>query len=383
MKGDGIIDMRIVSVEIIETCIPLKHAYKLSKRYGYLSDTRPVLVKINTDSGMTGYGETDPMGKFTGETPQTVSAVLKEDLAPAIIGEDPTNVLRINEILESMLRDNHMAKGAIDMACYDLLGKAADMPLYRLLGGSLYEDLPIMGSIGGGTIEETVAAAEEVRKSKYHSLMVKVGGDPVHDANRVLAVRDALGKDFPLILDANQGYDVSSALRFIGIARAADPVLFEQPVDAENIEGIAEIRRKCGVPVSVDESLLSYRHAQEVIRVDAADVFSIKVCKNGGIRNSLQIIELARSKGIHILFNSMIEEGITQAASLNIALTVSNLYEYGHAYFSPLRLDADITDYTSNIVDGRVKAPLGPGLGIEVLDEVLDSYVTNRVTIGT
>ena len=374
--------MRITSIEIIETCIPLPHPYKLSRRYGFLRDTKPVIVKINTDEGLCGYGETDPMGKFTGETPETVAAVLKEDLVPAIIGEDPTNVLMINEIMESMVRDNHMAKGAIDMACHDLLGKAAGMPLYRVLGGALYEDIPIMGSIGGGTIEETVAAAENVRDSKYHSSMVKVGGDPVHDGNRVLAVRDALGKDYPIIVDANQGYDMAGAMKFIGIAKEADPVLFEQPIDAENIEGIAAIRQKCGVPVSVDESILSYRHAQEVIRLGAADVFSIKVCKNGGVRNSLQIIELARSKGIDILFNSMIEEGITQAASLNIALTVSNLYEYGHAYFSPLRLDADITNYCSNIVDGRVKAPEGPGLGIEILDDVLDRYVSSRVTIG-
>lgn len=374
--------MKITSIEIIETCIPLPHHYKLSKRYGFLRDTKPVIVKINTDEGLCGYGETDPMGKFTGETPETVAAVLKQDLAPSVIGEDPTNALLINNIMDDMVRDNHMAKAAIDMACYDLLGKAAGMPLYRVLGGALRKDVPIMGSIGGGTIDETVEAAEAVRDCKYHSIMVKVGGDPVHDGNRVLAVRDALGKEYPIIVDANQGYDMASAMKFIGIAKEAEPVLFEQPIDAENIEGVADIRRKCGVPVSVDESLLSYRHAQEVIRVGAADVFSIKVCKNGGIRNSLQIIELARSRGIDILFNSMIEEGITQAASLNIALTVSNLYEYGHAYFSPLRLDADVTDYTSNIVDGRVKAPTKPGLGIEVLDDVLDRYVSNRVTIG-
>ncbi|MCG8616911.1 MAG: hypothetical protein MI802_11890 [Desulfobacterales bacterium] len=373
--------MRITSVELIETCIPLKKAYKLSKRYGYLRETKPVIVKINTDEGLCGYGETDPMGKFTGETPETVAAVIKAYLAPAIIGEDPTNVRMIARIMEDMVRDNHMAKCPIDMACYDLLGKAAGMPLYRLLGGALRTDMPIMGSIGDGTIEETVAAAKTVAESKYHAIMVKVGGDPVHDGNRVLAVRDTLGKEFPIIADANQGYDMADAMKFISIAGEAEPVLFEQPVDAENIEGIAALRLKCGVPVSVDESLLSYRHAREVIRLDAADVFSIKVCKNGGIRESLKIIELARSKGIEILFNSMIEQGITQAASLNLALTVSNLYPYGHAYFSPLRLEKDVTTYSGLIRDGRVQAPQAPGLGIELLEDVLEGYTTSRQTI--
>jgi len=373
--------MRIVSIEIIETCIPLKKPYKLSKRYGYLENTKPVVIKIHTDEGFIGYGETDPMGRFTGETPETVAAVLKTDLAPAVLGEDPTNLHVVHETLDAVVRDNHMAKGAIDMACYDLLGKASGMPVYRVLGGSLYEELPIMGSIGGGSIEETVAAANAEKDKGYHSLMVKVGGDPVHDGERVLAVRDSLGRDYPLIVDANQGYDVSSALKFIGIARQADPVLFEQPVDAENIEGIAGIRKKCGVPISVDESILSYRHAQEVIRLEAADVFSIKVCKNGGIKATLQIIELARSKGIDILFNSMIEEGITQAASLHIALTTSNLFPFGHAYFSPLRLAADITDYSSNIVEGKVRAPRSPGLGIRILEDVLDSFTIRKQTV--
>ncbi len=373
--------MRVASIEIIETCIPLKKAYKLSKRYGYLKDTKPILVKVSTDEGLVGYGETDPMGKFTGETPETVAAVLKEDLAPAIIGEDPVNINMMHQIMESMVRDNHMAKGTIDMACYDLLGKAAGLPLHNLLGGKLYEEIPIMGSIGGGTIDETVTAAEKVRDQKYHSIMVKVGGDPIHDANRVLAVRDVLGKNFPIIVDANQGWDYSSAMQFIEIAREADLKLFEQPLDAENLEGMASIRQKCGVPVSVDESLLSYRHAQEVIRLGAADVFSIKVCKNGGVKHSLEIIELARSKGIDILFNSMIEEGITQAASLNIALTVSNLYEWGHAYFSPLRLDDDITDYVSNIVEGKVKATTKPGLGVDIREDVLEKYVTGRTLV--
>jgi len=373
--------MRVASIEIIETCIPLKKAYKLSKRYGYLKDTKPILVKVSTDEGLVGYGETDSMGKFTGETPETVAAVLKEDLAPAIIGEDPVNINMMHQIMESMVRDNHMAKGTIDMACYDLLGKAAGLPLHNLLGGKLYEEIPIMGSIGGGTIDETVTAAEKVRDQKYHSIMVKVGGDPIHDANRVLAVRDVLGKNFPIIVDANQGWDYSSAMQFIEIAREADLKLFEQPLDAENLEGMASIRQKCGVPVSVDESLLSYRHAQEVIRLGAADVFSIKVCKNGGVKHSLEIIELARSKGIDILFNSMIEEGITQAASLNIALTVSNLYEWGHAYFSPLRLDDDITDYVSNIVEGKVKATTKPGLGVDIREDVLEKYVTGRTLV--
>ena len=373
--------MKIASVEIIETKIPLKHPYRLSKRYGDVAYTHPTVVKVTTDNGLVGWGETDAWVGFTAESPESVAVVLKNNIAPSILGEEATNVLKIHETMDFFMRENHMAKGTIDMACYDLLGKAAGMPVYQILGGNLYDSLPIMGASGGETCEEAAVAALEVKACGYHSLMVKVGRDPVHDAHRVLAVREATGPDYPLILDANQGWDLQSAKKFISIAREAKPVLFEQALVAEDIEGMAALRRSCDVPISVDESLTSFRHAQDAIRLDAADVFSIKVCKNGGIRESVRIIELARNNGINILFNSMLEEGITQAASLNIALTTSNLFAFGHAYFSPLRLEADITTYSSLIKGGRVYPPTKPGLGIDVLEDVLDKYVTSKTIV--
>ncbi len=374
--------MKITSIEIIQTKIPLLHAYELSKRYGKLTHTYPVIVKIATDEGFIGYGETNPVGKFTGETHHTVWASLVHDLARVLIGKDPTNINAIWEEMEFTIRDNHLAKAAIDIACYDILGKKANMPVHQIIGGALYDSLPIMGSVGGKTIDHIVASALAEKAKGYHSLMVKIGVEPIYDAEKVLAVRNAVGKNYPIIIDANQGYDRQSALDFINIAKEANPVLFEQPIDAEDFEGIAKIRSICNIPIAVDESLLSFRHALEAIRTKAADVFSIKVCKNGGIRRSLEIIELARTNGVEILFNSMIEEGITQAASLNLGLTTSNTFKYGHAYFSPLRLIEDITNYSSLIKDGRVYAPQKPGLGINVLEDVLDKYVTERKIIS-
>lgn len=373
--------MRIVQVEIIDTKIPMKRPYKLSKRYGDVLFTHPTVVKIATDSGLIGWGETDAWAGFTPETPESVAVVLKSNIGPVILGEEATNVLKIREVMDFSMRGNIMAKSAIDMACYDLLGKAAGLPVYKILGGGLHDSLPIMSGIGGGSCEEAVASANEVKALGYHSLMIKVGRDPVDDAEMVLAVREAVGPDYPLILDANQGWDLHSAKRFISIACEADPVLFEQALPGEDIEGMAALRMFCDVPISVDESLESFKDAEDVIRVDAADVFSVKVCKNGGIRDSLRIIELAKNNGINILFNSMLEEGITQAASLNIALTTSNLFPYGHAFSSPLRLDADITTYSDLVKDARVYPPSKPGLGVEVLEDVLDRYITSKAIV--
>ncbi len=372
--------MRITSIEIIETQIPLKHPYRLSRRYGDMVHTHPTVVKVHTDEGLTGYGETDAWVGFTTETPETVAITLRKNIAPRLIGMDPTNVMKILETMDYFMRGNEMAKATVDMACFDLLGKKAGMPTCRALGGNLHESLPIMGAIGGD-IKDAARSSLAVKAQGYHSMMVKVGRDPVKDAEYVLAAREAVGPDFPLILDANQGWDLPSAKKFISLAREANPVLFEQPLVAEDIEGMAALRRFTDIPVSVDESLTSFAMAREVVRLGAADVFSVKVCKNGGIRESLRIIELAGNNGIDILFNSMLEEGITQAASLCVGLMTANLFAYGHAYFSPLRLEADITTYSRLIRDGRVYAPDTPGLGIEVLDDVLDRYVTNRSVV--
>jgi muconate cycloisomerase len=372
--------MRIRSIEIIKTKIPLKDPYKLSKRYGDLLYTQPIIVKINTDEGLTGYGETDPWRGFTQETPDSVTAVLEHDLAPPLIGLDPANVLKLHEVMDFFVPGNHMAKAAIDMAGYDLLGKAAGMPVYRVLGGGLYESLPIMGSVG--TAGDAAAAVKAVKAEKYHAMMIKVGRDPVTDAEFVLAVRDAAGAGFPLILDANQGWDIQAAGKFASMVHGANPVLFEQPLRADDLEGMAALRRLTDIPISADESLTSFNSAKEIIRLGSADVFSVKVCKNGGIRESMRIIELAKNHGINILFNSMLEEGVSQAASLNTALTTSNLFAYGHAYFSPLRLEADISTYSSLICEGRVHAPTAPGLGIELLDDVLDRYTLGHSIIS-
>ena len=143
--------MNIVSIEIIETKIPLKHPYRLSKRYGDVAYTHPTIVKITTDSGLVGWGETDAWVGFTAESPETVAVILKNNLAPAILGEDATNLSKIHETMSFFMRENFMAKGCIDMACYDLLGKAAGMPVYKILGGNLHYSLPIIGAIGGET----------------------------------------------------------------------------------------------------------------------------------------------------------------------------------------------------------------------------------------
>lgn len=375
--------MKIKKIEISHLQIKLKTPYKLSKLYGTLYTTQPIVVKISTDEGIVGYGETDPMPLFTGESPETVVVVLEKYLAPVLIGHDPLNISKIHRLMDSSIKDMHLAKAAIDMAIYDIIGKFSGMHVSNFLGGKIHDKLPLMGSVGGGSPEDNI---KEVLKSideiGYKSYMIKIGGEDVgYDAERVQAIRHAVGPDYPLILDANQGWDVRQSMQFLKKIENCNIDLFEQPVQAWNIDGLKKIKDSTNILISADESLLSMEHAKQLIKERAVDVFSIKVSKTGGIYPTKQIVELANIYGIDCLFNSMIEEGITQAASFAIGASTNNLYEYGHAYFSPLRLEDDITNFSDYIKNGEISLPDVPGLGIEVDEEKLKKYTIRKIEI--
>lgn len=376
--------MIIKEIEINHLSVKLKNPYRLSDLYGTLYTTEPVVVKIITDEGIFGYGETDPLALFTGETPETVVAVLEKYIAPALIGKNPLNIAGIHKIMDSVIKDMHLAKAAIDIAIYDIIGKYTGLSVSDFLGGRQHNMLPQMGSVGGGTPEDTV---NYVKKSiddvGYKSFMIKVGnGDVDLDIKRTIAVREALGKDYPLIADANQGWDVAQTLKYLKGVESCDLVLLEQPVAAWDIDGLKKIKESTNILISADESLLSFENAKILIKERAVDVFSIKVSKNGGIYRAKEIADLAKAFGIKCLFNSMIEEGITQAASFALGATVENLYEHGHAYFSPLRLEDDITNFSSYIKDGYITVPNNKGLGIEVDEEKIKKYCINKITIN-
>jgi muconate cycloisomerase len=213
--------------------------------------------------------------------------------------------------------------------------------------------------------------------------MIKVGSSNVeYDAERVRTVREALGKDFRIIVDVNQGWDVDTAVKFCKLIKQCEIDLFEQPVPGWDVDSLARIRRKVDIPVSADEGVQTIHDAKHLIQKDAIDVFSIKVAKHGGIYRTKQIMELADVFGIRCLMNSMLEEGITEAASLQLGAVAPNLMDVGHAYFSPLRLDDDITTYSAQLKDGFVSISEKPGLGIDIRPDILKKYVFQSNTIA-
>lgn len=367
--------MKIVSIDIFHLKVPLKQPYKLSKAVGTILVTEPIVVRVNTDEGVIGFGETDPLLPFTEETPSTVKVLIQEVLAPALIGLDPIELNRINKVMDSASRGNLLAKAALDMACHDILGKYHNSSLSVLFGGKLREEIPLMGAVGTDQPENNAEDVVHFKRQGYASVMVKVGSLSIEeDAQRIYAIRDAVGSEFPLVVDANQGWDPITAIRFCRLIEGQNIAFLEQPVPAWDIEGLCKVKQHTTIPISADESLFTINDAIRLIKHGAVDFFSIKVAKNGGIKKTKQIMTLAEAFGIPCLMNSMIEEGITQAASLQLGVTFENVFEYGNCYFSPLRLQEDITDFSQNISKGKVRLPGGPGLGITVHEDVINKY---------
>ncbi|MEA5060700.1 MAG: enolase C-terminal domain-like protein [Candidatus Pelethousia sp.] len=375
--------MRIKKIILHELQVPLKHPYVLSREYGVQAVTTPIVAEVQTDEGLVGYGECDPWPLFTGDSAASSMVVLSHHLAPQLIGKDPTNIHEIHRNMDAMIRGNHISKSALDMAAYDLFGKSAGLPVHQLLGGKRRNEIKCFWSVGGGTPEETAQEILAVKKQGYYGCMIKIGtANYRNDIARTLAAREAVGPDFPLVADANQGWDVDTAILYGRAVEKAALLFFEQPVQSWDVQGMARIRRAINVPVSADEGVATVQDAVHLVRAEAVDVLSIKVTKHGGILPAKEICDYAATSGIKLFFNSMLEEGITQAASLCVAATVPNLMmNIGHSYFSPLRLDGDISDFHTRVINGVTHISDAPGLGIQIDEEALAKYTVNTCSV--
>ncbi len=364
--------MKINKIELFHISIPFAKPYNLSKVYGTLHNAEAIILKLHTDEGIVGLGEADPLNPFSEDTPATVIAVTRDQLAPLLLGQDPTHIAAIEAKLDISLRGNLMARGAVNMALFDIVGKASGIPAYMLLGGLHRSKLPLLAPIGSGTPDEDEVSIQQLIKDGYKTVMIKMGALPIADEiKRMTSAKARFGDQMSIIVDANQGWTVAEALAFIDGIRGSRPDLLEQPIAHDDVDGLKRIRNRAPCPLSADESVASIREATHLIRKQAADVFSIKVSKNGGLSKAKKIAEIAHAFGLKVLMNSMFDFGITQAASLQLGCSLPNLVDMGHAYMSVLRMSDDITDFDQNISGAIATIPNGPGLGITLAEDKL------------
>lgn len=296
---------------------------RLTTSYGDAPAVRPhVIVEIGTDSGRSGLGEASPLPHFTGETAPGILSRLTETYLDALRGRDATEIGAIMADLDRLLPGNQSAKAAVDMALHDLAGKLLGLPVSALLGGMRRPSVRVVSAIGIGSTSEVAAQAEERVAAGFQTVKLKVGQDPRQDVARVRAVRRAVGPDVRIRIDANQGYDVATAVAVVRGLADCDLEYIEQPVPRWDLAGMAHVRRTTGVRVTADEALHSPQDALALIRAEAVDLFAIKFIKTGGLFRARQIASIGEAAGIDCVVVSPFETQIGAAAGLHMALAL-------------------------------------------------------------
>lgn len=313
--------MRIRNVEAWRVDLALSEPYEIA--YETISSAPQVFLRLTTDS-LVGYGCAAPDLEVTGEDAGSVLHFLSEVAEPVLRGADALRPARILEQLRQPAVDSSSALAAVDMALHDLLGKAAGIPLWRLLGG--YRDrMRTSVTVGILPIEETVLKSRSYVESGFRCLKLKGGRDPELDAARVLAVRKAVGPAIGLRFDANQGYSVGDSQRFVEATRSAKLEVLEQPTPRGEPDLLGRVTESVHLPVMADESLMTLRDAFRIARRDLADMVNVKLMKVGGIAEALAVNSVARSARLEVMVGCMDESELAIAAGLHFALARPNV----------------------------------------------------------
>ena len=276
--------MKIASITVYQASLPLEHPYWLSGGRLKFEVLDATLVKLETDEGLIGWGEGTPWGHtyVPAHGPGIRAGI--ETMAPFLLGLNPQKVLEVERAMDLSLPGHLYAKSPIDMACWDIAGQAAGLPIADLMGGGSRTPAPIASSVGAKTVEETREVLARYRDRGYWVHSVKVGGDVDQNIERIQDVETHRPTKERILYDANRGFTRQQALRVMQ-ATEQWKVMFEQP--CETLDDIAAIRPLHSAPVSVDECLVTLQDATRVARDGIAEVFGIKLNRVGGLESGI------------------------------------------------------------------------------------------------
>lgn len=381
--------MRIAGGEVFTVALPQRRQHEwATKKDGALGNH--VIVRLESDSGASGWGEVPPIptwggadGARYGETPTTVRHLIADHLLPAIEGTDPTAIGVVHARLDAEVKGHPYAKAALDIACHDLVGRELGLPVSTLLGGAHRDSVEVVHSLGLMDIERCLDEAEQAFGEGVRTFKCKTGREPERDVELVAKMRQRLGPDVRLRVDANEGYrSVDEAVRVTRAQEAYDLYLCEQPVGG--IEALSAVAARVDVPIMADESAWSARDILELHRTSAATSFSCYVTKPGGLHRARQQAELAALLGFSCDIGGSAEGGIANAANLHLAaatpiaslaavIPVTSVAGTGPEVAGRYFLD-DIVTASFAYERGRLHVPRGPGLGVEVDPDKLRAY---------
>ena len=368
--------MKITKVRTVPVWCPRRRAFGGITRtaLGPAAVSDYTIVFVDTDAGITGVGEVSSVFKRRG-------ALLRHDLetalVPAILGEDPSRIAHLVQKMDVALDGVEEAKAGIEMALWDIKGKALNTPVYNLLGGKVRDRIALSYSVPFGEPAQMAEFARERVHMGHRTVKVKVGNEAETDIAAVRLVREAIGPDVKLRVDGNMGWpNAKHAIRMIRAMEPWNLELVEQPLPAYDLDGMAEVRRSIGVPLMADESIRNPRSAMDVIRRGAADIANVYVTEAGGLLNAMRIFSMCESAGIPCMIGSMPEFGIGTAAQIHLGVAMTNIGPDCDTC-GVLYHEEDLLTRPLKIENGFAYPPEGPGLGVDIDMSVLERWHRN------
>jgi L-alanine-DL-glutamate epimerase-like enolase superfamily enzyme len=389
--------MKIIAVCATWCHVPIPYERQHVSDFGRAASFDSVIVRIDTDAGHTGWGEAKA-GVASAAACAGLAAIVNDDYAPLLVGEDPRDISRLWDVMYNMPRQGYaLARGhalpqlgrrglsvsaiaGVDLALWDILGKSLGVPVWRLLGGRRAERMPAYAS-GGWADADAIGAQllSYVEKGGFRAVKMRVGvmdGTVAHSAARVKAARAGLGPDIGLAADAHGTWTVAEAKAFARMIEDCDLMWFEEPVSADDKAGMAEVRRSAAVPISAGESEFTRHDFREICELRAADVLQPDLAIAGGISEAMRIGALASAYNLR-LAPHLWSGAPAFAAGLHVAAASSAgfILEYSLGHNPMLH---ELIEESFPVEDGYVAVPDRPGLGITVREEFLKQHGRTR-----
>ncbi|MDS1137256.1 cis-3-hydroxy-L-proline dehydratase [Nitratireductor indicus] len=363
--------MKITAVHAYQVDLPLKEGRYSWSNGNFVEVFDSTVVAIETDSGLTGYAECCPLGSaYLPSYARGVRAGM-EEIAPKLIGLDPTNLGAINRAMDAALRGHPYVKAPLDIACWDLLGKAANLPLVTLLGGTAQDEVRLYRAISQEDPETMAAKIAGYKAEGYTKFQLKVGGNADDDIDRIRACRTILDDTDILVADANTGWTRHEAARVVDAVSDLD-VYIEQP--CATYEECLSIRNRTAKPFVMDENITGLDMLVRGLGDDAFDVINLKISKVGGLTKARTMRDVCVAHGIPMTIEDTWGGDIVTAAIAHLAQATPSDFVFSATDFNSYGTKT-IAANAPKLDNGGMKAPSGPGLGIEPDFDVLGKPV--------
>jgi muconate cycloisomerase len=368
-------DLVITAIETTIVDVPLVRPHRFASLT--MREQSLVVVRVRTRDGVDGTGEAVVPGGpwWGGDSVESIRATIDRYLAPHLVGEPAGDVERLTATMDRFVKGNAFAKAAVEMALWDALGRALDVPVHVLFGGLRRTSLPVTWALGADPADVVVEEARgKLAAGEHTTFKLKMGrAEPAEDVARVAAVAEALAGEAGVRVDLNGSWDESTARAWLPRLADAGVELVEQPVPGWNVDAMARLAERLDVPLMADESVQSTHDALAICQRRAADVLAVKVAKSGGLGNTRRIAAIADAAGMPCYGGTTLESSIGTAASLH-AFCSTGAVSAGSELFGPLLLADDLVEEPVAYRGGEVRVPTGPGLGVTLDEDKVAKY---------